>query len=171
LVESEPHQKLEYPPQDLNRLVEIFLPKIKNMPLLQKLGFAIHSSGYKAIDSCNKGEEPTIYYLSVLQKNLIKIEISIFSRFGGYFWVSIHRPGDIGKDGRFTEISIDRYFELYDNNSSDRDCMKLKTFSGTLEQKIDKALACLNKILEERFERVLNGSEWVDVAPSFFDYK
>ena len=164
--ELPPAQK--YPPIDLGRFVELAVPKIKQMPILKLLEFSLQSSSYKELGPVDsKVFKHIIFYEMVFVRNDRNIKINLFSKAGGYFGVTLSRPGGWEDD----TIHVSRYFELYDQDSNDSKCLDLYNFTGSLEEQVDKSLTCINRILEERFEAVLKGDEWMDVPSSFYDYK
>ena len=166
MIDDELPPAKKYPPIDLNRFIDLAVPNLNQMPILLKLGFSETDFGYGNIYP-DKNDKKYDYYRVVYKTAKREVMIKLFSLAGGYFTVTIIRPGGRASDS----IYVGRYFELFDKESPDQYCLKLRTFSGALEEKIEQSIACINQILEERFEAVLRGDEWMDVPSSFYDYK
>ena len=157
----------KYPPVDLDQFVDLAVPKIKCLPILERLGFTQLSSQYKELKPFRPKKRGSLFYVITLSKNKRKVQFDLFPKAGGYFIIFISRPGGMASDG----IEIGRYFELYDKDSEEQKCLKLRNYSGTFEEQVEQSLICINRILEERFEGVLKGDEWIDTPSTFYDYK
>jgi hypothetical protein len=166
LIDNLPPAK-KYPPVDLEEFVAAAKCRMTNMPILKKLGFVKSNSTYKELKPFKPKKVGTTYYDVCFKTNDRVISLHLFPTAGGYFTLFIKRSGGKASDS----ISLSRYFELYDKDSVDVECLKLRNFKGPLEEKVEQSLQCINRILENSFEKVLKGEEWIEVTPDYYDYK
>lgn len=156
----------KHPPIDLDRFTHLTEERLEVLTIIKRLGFIAWPAKYRELKPLLPGNKSTKYSAIHIQKKNCEIVIKMFSDSGGYYLVSIKQPGYFA-----SKFSITRYFELNDPESEDRKCLKLRHFKGSLEEQVEQSLTCINRIMEERFEGVLKGDEWLEVPPSFYDYK
>lgn len=152
---------------DLEIFTVLTEEKIDLLTIIKRLGFMSWPAKYRELKPLVANEKSTKYSVINFQKKNCEIIFDMFPTAGGYYSVSIKQPGYFAND----IIHVDRYFELYDPESLDIKCFELNYFKGSIEEQVKQSLICINRILEERFVDVLKGEEWLDIPPSFYDYK
>ena len=157
----------KYPPVDLEQFVAAVELRIGCIPILRKLGFNLGFAGFKELKPFSWEEKGSRFYEIIIRNKNRIIQFDLFPKSGGYYVIYIKNTGYESGD----DIVLSRYFDLYDKDSPDRKCIELRNFTGSLDEKVEQSLNCINRILEERFEGVLKGEEWIDVPSSFYDYK
>lgn len=167
LVDDELTPASKYPAIDLDKFALAVKQKIFSLPIIERLGFSYDKENYGELRPLKPKIKGTPFYEICFIGNSRKIKLHLSPTAGGYYEVYIARSG--GKAGDL--IALSRYFELHDKDSPDRKCVDLHNFPGLLEEQVEESLNCINRILEERFEGVLKGEEWMDVPSSFYDYK
>jgi hypothetical protein len=154
---------------DLVVFSELVTQKIEHLPIFKKYNYSMISTNNKMLKMFSWEERSETICELILRNMLREVKVSLFPKNGGHLLVKLRRL-DYGENG-IDKFVVSRYFELNDNNGDDRSCFALINFIGSIEDKVEKSLSCINRVFEKHFETILSGEEWIDVPPSHYDYR